>query len=220
MLLYAHGTGALAHDGHILRISAEGLDIVLHPADRGHLVIESVVAGKAGFLLQLGQAYKAHRPQAVVKGHADDSLGGPHRAVKMLFVTAAAGKTAAVDIDQHRQLIPGLGGIGGKHVEEQAVLAVGIGLALAELVVIEDLFQILLFVIKCPGLIRAAAVRRGIVDALPAGDLHRILPSARGGIADAFVRGGTGYPSRGAPELSAGGIYQIFHKPNPPVCYS
>ena len=102
--------------------------------------METIVAGKSGFLLQLGQAGKTQRAKSVVQGHANDTLGRPHGTVEVLFVTAAAGKAAAVDVYQNGQLIADFGSLGGKDVQEQAVLAVGISFALAELVVVKGLF--------------------------------------------------------------------------------
>ena len=69
----------------------------------------------------------------------------------MLFVAAAAGESTAMDIHQNGQLIAFTGGVGGEDVQKQAVFVVGIGLALAELIVIENLLQVLFFIVKGPG---------------------------------------------------------------------
>ena len=66
MLLDAHAAGTLAHDGDGIGIAAKGGDVVAHPLDGSHLVIQAVVAGVAGFLLQLGQAQETHGSQTVV----------------------------------------------------------------------------------------------------------------------------------------------------------
>ena len=54
---------------------------------------------EAGLLLQLRQADEAHGAQPVVDGHTDHALFRPNGTVKMLFMSAAAGIAAAVDIN-------------------------------------------------------------------------------------------------------------------------
>ena len=60
VLLNAHGAGTLAHDGDVFGVAAEGSDVVFHPFHGGDLVIQAIVAGETGLLLQLGQAKEAH----------------------------------------------------------------------------------------------------------------------------------------------------------------
>ena len=105
MQLHAGGAGALTHDGDIFRVTAESGDVILDPGNGGHLVIQAVVTGEAGFFLQLGQAYKAHRTKAVIQGDTDHALGRPNRLIKVFFVSAAAGKSAAVNVHKHRQFV-------------------------------------------------------------------------------------------------------------------
>ena len=211
VLLHTHCTGALAHDGHVFRVAAKGSNVVLHPLNGRQLIVQAVVAGKAGLLLQLGQAHKAHGPQTVVQRHANDPMRRPDRAIKMLFVAAATGKTAAVDVDEHRQLVALFGCFRRKNIQEQAVLVIKIGFALAELVVIEELLFILFLVVKGPGLIGTGTVLRGFVNALPMGDGHRVFPATGRCIADALIRSGTGNSARCALHIAAGGMNDIFH---------
>ena len=211
MLLNAHGTGALTHDGDGLGVTAEGGDVVLNPLDGGHLVIEAVVAGEAGLLPKLRQAEKAHGSQAVVEAHGDDTLGGPHGAVKVLLMAAAAGKTAAMDVHQNGQFVALTGISGRPDIQKQAVLAVGVGFTLAELIVVEDLLEVLFLVIEGAGLIGAVAVPGGIIDAFPAGHLFGVFPTAGCGITDALVGGNAGETALTALQRAAGGIYDIIH---------
>ena len=129
----------------------------------------------------------------------------------MLFVCAAAGEAAAVDIDEHRQLVAFLGGIGCEDIQEQTVLAVGVNITLAELMIIEDLFQILFLIVERAGLIGAGTVLAGIVYAIPVGDLNGIFPASGGGVADALVGCRAGNPSCNALNSAAGGIDDIVH---------
>ena len=215
MQLYAGSTGTLSHNGDIFRITTEGSNVVLYPLDRGHLVVQTVVTGNTGFFLQLRQAHKAHRSKAVIQSNTDDALFRPHRTVEMLFVTAPAGESAAVDIHQNRQLITLPSSIRGEHIQKQAVLAVSIGFALAEFIIVENLLKILFFIVKCPGLVAASAVFCGIVHTLPMGDLLRIFPAAGSGITNALVASCTCNPARLACQHTARGVHNIFHK-NPP----
>lgn len=62
MLLDAHGPGALAHQGDIIRVCPKGGNIPLHPLQCRQLIVEPVVAGTACLLLQFRQAGEAQRP--------------------------------------------------------------------------------------------------------------------------------------------------------------
>ena len=55
---------------------------------------------------QLGQADKAHGAEPVVDGHSHAAFGGPDGAVEVFLVAAAAGKTAAVNVEDDRQSVP------------------------------------------------------------------------------------------------------------------
>lgn len=88
----------------------------------------------------------------------------------MLLVAAAAGKAAAVNVEDDRQSVLGSCIGRGPDVQEQAVLAVGVRFALAELVVIEGFSGCGGFVIEGAGLVTAGTVPGGIVDTVPVGD--------------------------------------------------
>ena len=114
----------------------------------------------------------------------------------MLLVAAAAGKAAAVNVEDDRQSVPGSCVSRGPDVQEQAVLAVSVSLALAELVVIEGFSGCGGFVIEGAGLVTAGTVLGGIIDTVPVGDGDRELPPPGGGVANALV-GGNARPLAG-----------------------
>ena len=188
-LLDAHGTGALAHDGDVVGIAAKGSDIGTHPLQGRQLIQKGIVAGESGLISQLGQADKAHGAEPVVDGHSHAAFGGPDGAVEVLLVAAAAGKAAAVNVEDDRQPVPGSCVSRGPDVQEQAVFAVSINFALAELVVVEGFSGCGGFVIEGAGLVTAGTVLGGIVDTVPVGDGDGELPPPGGGVADALVSG-------------------------------
>ena len=96
-------------------------------------------------------------------------------------------------------------------IQKQAVLAVGIGLPFPELVIVKRLLGHLCLVVEGPGLIAAVAKGRGIVDAVPSGDLNRVLPAPGCGIANALVGGDAGNASGAALNRSTGCLNQIIH---------
>ena len=134
----------------------------------------------------------------------------------MLFVTAAAGEAAAVDVDQNGQIIPLLGSFGDENVQKQAILAVGIRLALPKLVVVEDLLEILFLVVEGAGLVGAVSILGGVIDALPVGHLGGILPPSGGGVADALVGDGPADPAGGTHNASAGCFDDVHSGPHSP----
>ena len=91
------------------------------------------------------------------------------------------------------------------------MFAVSIGFALAELVVVENLFQVLRLVVEGPGLIGAVAVTGGVIGALPAGHLFGVFPASGGGVADALVGHGAADPSGTALNGTTGGVHDIVH---------
>lgn len=114
-------------------------------------------------------------------------------------MAAAAGKAAAVNVEDDRQLVLGCCVGRGPDVQEQAVLAVSVSLALAELVVVEGFSGCGGFVIEGAGLVAAGTVLGGIIDTVPVGDGDGELPPPGGGVANALVSGNgpaTGKPCR------------------------
>ena len=215
--LHAGGTCALTHNGDVLRVTAEGGDVVLDPPDGGQLVKQTVVAGMSGFLLQLGQAGKAPGAQAVVDGHTYNAPGWPDGTVKMLFVAAAAGVAAAVDVHQHRHLF--LDSFRSEDIEEQTILAVGEIAALAELIIVENFLLIFCLCEIGSGLVAGGTVLGGIVHALPACDGLGIFPAACGGIADTLIGYGARHSAGAAPDIAAGGRNDIVHIARPFLRY-
>ena len=210
-LLHAHRAGALPHDGDAPGIAAERRNVVMHPLQRTELVIQTVVAGVAGFGRKFGQAGKAKRPEAVVDGNRDDPFGRPDRAVEVLFIPAAAGKAAAVDVKQHRKF--GFGGGFGRSpdIQEQAVFAVFVLFTAPELIVIERFFGHLFLIIKGAGLVAGGAVSRRLVGALPVGDRGGVFPPAGRGIADAFEGDNARPLAAAAHNRAAGGVAGCIH---------
>ena len=117
MLLYAHSARALSHYRDIVGVAAEGGDIVLYPKESRELIVKTVVSALSRLLLKLWQHRKAERPEAIVDSHADNALRGPHGLIKMLFVSASAGESAAVDIDDDGECT--ITFFGSKNVEEK-----------------------------------------------------------------------------------------------------
>ena len=60
--LDAHAARALAHEGHVVRVAAEGRNVVPHPSQGGQLVVNAIVAGMAAFSHALGGAEEAEWP--------------------------------------------------------------------------------------------------------------------------------------------------------------
>jgi hypothetical protein len=58
----AHGAGRLAEDRDLAGVAPEGLDLVAHPGERGHLVEETLVPGGGQPLAEaVAQAQEARR---------------------------------------------------------------------------------------------------------------------------------------------------------------
>ena len=69
------GARGLAEHRHVAGIAAEGVDVLLHPLQRGELIAQSVVG-------DAGQRHEAERTDAVVARHDDDVTAlGKARAV-------------------------------------------------------------------------------------------------------------------------------------------
>ena len=97
--LNAHGTGALAHDRNIVRISAEGGDVVLDPFQRSDLVQHAVVAGHVMCTLgrKRGMGEESEDTETVVEGHEHNSVLRPLFAVHFGLESPSGVVTAAVD---------------------------------------------------------------------------------------------------------------------------
>ncbi len=117
------GAGRLAHDGDLVRITAELGDVGLDPLQDRDGVHQGIVARSvvAGFLGQLGMGQEAQGTQAVVHGDDHRALLGEIIAVVGDGGAAALGVGAAVDPHHHRPLFTGLLGP-GPDVQIEAVL--------------------------------------------------------------------------------------------------
>jgi hypothetical protein len=118
-----HGVRAarLARDGDARGIAAKRRDILLHPAQRGNQVQQSVGAARVmgRFGGQFGMAEACEQAEPVVGGHDDEAL---FRKRRRLDVARAPHPGPTVDVEQHRVAI--VGGLRRRpHIEEQAVLA-------------------------------------------------------------------------------------------------
>ena len=95
---------ALAEDGDVLRVAAEGRDVALHPLQRRDLVHQAVVADRLARPGGLGQrrvGEVAERAQPVVDGHHHHAVAGEVLAV--IDPARAGPVAAAVDPDHHRR---------------------------------------------------------------------------------------------------------------------
>src|SRR4029077_6928901 len=109
-----------AEQGHVARIAAEAADVALHPAQRGLLVHQAVVAGRAAPAAgqrRVGQEAEGAEP--VVDGDHYDAV--PDKFGRVVVVAFTGTQRAAVHPDHHGQVSCLVGG-GGEHVQVQAVL--------------------------------------------------------------------------------------------------
>ena len=127
----------------------------------------------------------------------------------MFFVTASAGESAAVNVEEHGQTTICSCTLGRPYVEEKTILAVCVLLALAELVVVEYLFYIVLLIIEGAWLIGAISVACSVVNSLPGGNLLGILPSAGGGVSDT-LEGYYAVKTAGCAQYLATGTGDLF----------
>jgi hypothetical protein len=166
----------------------------------------------AGLGGKFRQTKEAHWAQAIIDRNGYDALFGPHGVVKVLLMTASTGKSAAVNVENYGKAAVCRCALRCPDVEEKTILAIGIALAFTELVVIEYLLEVFLLVIEGTGLVGAVTVACGVVNALPGGNLLRILPSAGGGISDTLEGNNAVKTAGRALDLTAGTVYSFFHK--------
>ena len=104
--VHAQPAGRLAEDRHVVRVAAELRDVALHPAQRGLLVHQAVVAGAHGRAtpaLSAGCARKPEPAEPVVDRDDDRALLDEPR--RVVVVALADRQRAAVDPDHHRQVL-------------------------------------------------------------------------------------------------------------------
>jgi hypothetical protein len=102
--VHAQPTRGLTEDRDVVVVSAEALDVALHPPQRGLLVHQPVVARAAtGLCAQRRVRQEAEIAQAVVDRHDDHALA--HQPGGVVVVGLADGQTAAVDPHHHRTFL-------------------------------------------------------------------------------------------------------------------
>ena len=110
----------LAEQGHLAGIAAKGADVALHPAQRGLLVHQAVVSGRAARAAgqrRVGQETEGAEP--VIDGDHHDAV--PDQAGRVVVVALAGAQRAAVHPDHHGQALCLVFGR-AEHVQVQAVL--------------------------------------------------------------------------------------------------
>ena len=146
---HAHRARRLAGDGHVVRVAAEGRDVVPHPLKRLDLIHEAIVAGAAVGILtgKLLGGEETEHTQAVAEVHHQHAFAGKSLAAVVGVPGLTGLERAAVDIDQNGQLLRFSGG--PPEVEIQRVLAHGV----AEMIVQGDLI-----------VVKADDLGQGVVD--------------------------------------------------------
>src|SRR5258708_6082994 len=110
-----HAASRLAKDGDVLRITAEGSDVLLHP-DEGRDLVEQAEVG--ALVTQVEEAVHA---ETVVDGHADHSVSGEATAIIIGYGTRPVRKSTAMNPDHDWE--PNSPKVRGPDIEVQAVLA-------------------------------------------------------------------------------------------------
>ena len=88
----------------MIRIASKGRDIFPHPAQRGQLIQQAVVAAGARLSDQIGVAEEAQKSQPVIEGNEDHAPFGVGLAGEGDLLPAAVAECATVDPDRYRQL--------------------------------------------------------------------------------------------------------------------
>ena len=100
-------SGRFAGDGDARGIAAEGRDVLLHPAQRGHLVEQAVVARGVvrRFLGQFGMDEEAENVGPVVDGYGDHAFARHALAVVARLRAVAVLEAAAENVDQNGEFL-------------------------------------------------------------------------------------------------------------------
>ena len=114
----------LAKDGDVAGVAAEARDVLPHPAERGLLVHDAVIAGRVALGIDGRVGEEAEHVEAVVQRDADDALG--HERAGVVAVGAAHEQPAAWEPDHDRALVPVPRAAGCEHVEEQAIFRLAV----------------------------------------------------------------------------------------------
>ena len=116
--------GRFAEDRHLVRIAAEGRDVLLHPLQAGDQVLQAIVARNVMRRLgaQLRVRQETERSDAVGDADQDHAFPGQMLTVVDRGRGGAEGEPAAIDPDQHGHAVGG--GLRGRpYVQIQAILA-------------------------------------------------------------------------------------------------
>ena len=182
---HAAGTGALAQDRDVIRVSAERGDVGMDPLECGDLVQKTIIAGNVvrALLRQEWMDQEPEDPEPIVDSDQDDALFGPGLAVEFGLIAPAAGIGSAVDPHGHRQFLLRFARGRRPDVQVQAVLAE---------------FRVLPVEFTGPGvagvmfdLHRTRAESIGLPHPFPRNDglglLPAQIPDGRGGERDSFI---------------------------------
>ena len=163
--LHLSAAAGVAADGDVLRIAAEGGNVLVNPLHCRHQVGNTGVSGVLEFLAVVLQVHMRQNVQPVVDGDKDDvSVVRQVEAVEGdLLKGIAAEEAAAVNPDKHSLLLP-VQRFGGPDVQILAILAFQLQHMQAP-VVGEG--------VRRQNLLGNGAVTVSILDALPAGNFLR-----------------------------------------------
>ena len=117
---HAQAPGGLAEHRHIPGVAAEPADVALHPAQRGLLVHQPVVAGRAARPGQGLVGQEAERAEPVVERDDDDAV--PDQPGGVVVVAFPDQELAAVHPHHDGQPLARPDAGGREHVQVQAVL--------------------------------------------------------------------------------------------------
>ena len=101
MQLNGPRAGALPVNGHLARVAAKRVDVLLDPLERLDLVVQGDVGIAYAFARELGRGEETQRVQAVVDGDDDDVRGLVHPVIEGPVTRVAEDVCAAVDVEEH-----------------------------------------------------------------------------------------------------------------------
>ena len=105
VILDRDGSGALSHNGDVVRVAAELPDIVLHPADRLELVVQSEVPVAVIFSPDLLMAEIAQDAYPVVDEDGDHSPFRKFIAAERFFGVGSGVETSSVEEEDDRAVL-------------------------------------------------------------------------------------------------------------------
>ena len=174
--------GALAEDHHVVRVTAELLDILLDPLEGLDHVEDTIVSGDTvgAFSGEKRMGHEAVDAETVVDGDEDDVLACPLLGVKLGLGTETFAVAAAMDPEGDRKLGAGVARLLGPDIHIEAVLAEGSLVAISPLSVVATLVLDVL--------VAGVAEALGEIHAVPRnyrlGSFPAVLPDRRCGIRD------------------------------------